>query len=43
LKTPKRGNALEAVNQRTYNTMTKGENHKNVSSGLQNTRIIKQH
>ena len=26
-----------------YNTMAKGEKHNNVSSGLQNTRIIKQH
>jgi hypothetical protein len=34
----------EAVNhRRTYNTMAKGEKHNNVSSGLQNTRIIKQH
>jgi hypothetical protein len=34
----------EAVNyRRTYNTMAKGKKHNNVSSGLQNTRIIKQH
>jgi hypothetical protein len=34
----------EAVNhRRTYNTMAKEEKHNNVSSGLQNTRIIKQH
>jgi hypothetical protein len=34
----------EAINhRRTYNIMAKEEKHNNVSSGLQNTRIIKQH
>jgi hypothetical protein len=31
----------EAVNhRRTYNTMAKGEKHNNVSSGLQNNRVM---